>query len=622
MQSCRKALKTQVFRFEPMDAQLEHAIARKNEGTPSRKVRKLASGAGAGFQEICHTAVAYEEAWATGSMSAVRIQQLAYCNYLDGMAHPSILRLAQLGSWGEHVGNCHRDLERLLLQDCNAPQPYTFQVQVSNPKGEAGKRYFAAASMLLPHEVIAWLDRHHPVHLKRFLGVDLLQEWWDEQPLDDPRLEGHPVLDRRDYKSKAIPMVVHGDGAEYGGRHSADMLSWTGLLTSSSGFSQKPLDTKFYAASIPKDVKHAKSSDELCRVFVWSLTAWWKGEFPSHDHLGKPLKDGREHRAGEQICKDGWFGFVFNLSADIDWWSNAWKAAHHSSGSFCEWCPANHTKGPMQFTDVSPTAGYKLRVLTSGDARRQRVSDCPIWELPGVHIHMLGIDVLHILHQGVLLHFFGSILHTLVYYELPGTPQRNLQVIMKRISELYDDISPDATSRVRSLTLKSFCDPTAPHAHYPVLKTSAVKAAEAKSLAPIIASLLHEYDTGDDPPGRSRRRILAATYLARFCVAIEGPGMHFTREHSDAIMKTCDRFLHNYVWLNDSYSKSGILAFNFVPKFHFMWHLAVQCRYGVHDSTLAQSFGIPMPISTRIQKGFPWFPKTISTGSRRFPSMR
>eukprot|EP00969_Alexandrium_andersonii_P132484 5857987-Alexandrium_andersonii.AAC.1 len=58
----------------------------------------------------------------------------------------------------------------------------------------------------------------------------MLQEFWDQQSADNPKMKKHPICKVPGYKSKAIPIFLHGDGAEYQHQDSLLTVSFCGVL--------------------------------------------------------------------------------------------------------------------------------------------------------------------------------------------------------------------------------------------------------------------------------------------------------------------------------------------------------------------------------------------------------
>ena len=108
----------------------------------------------------------------------------------------------------------------------------------------------------------------------------------------------------------------------------------------------------------------------------------------------------------------------------------------------------------------------------------------PILTLPGVSSQMVMGDCLHILFShGVLSHFLGSVLHTMVYYEGPGKrcavpPANRLGKIFTHVQKHYSE--QGCKSRTTNLKLSMITDPKRPNATWASLDS---KGAECKHLA-------------------------------------------------------------------------------------------------------------------------------------------
>ena len=93
----------------------------------------------------------------------------------------------------------------------------------------------------------------------------------------------------------------------------------------------------------------------------------------------------------------------------------------------------------------------------------------PILTLPGVSSQMVKGDCLHILFShGVLSHFLGSVLHTMVYYEGPGKrsavpPADRLGKIFTHVQKHYSE--QGCKSRMTNLKLSMITDQKNPMPH-------------------------------------------------------------------------------------------------------------------------------------------------------------
>ena len=104
-----------------------------------------------------------------------------------------------------------------------------------------------------------------------------------------------------------------------------------------------------------------------------------------------------------------------------------------------------------------------------------------------------------------------------------------------------------------------------------------MKASVARGLLPAILQLVVHYDSGTEA---SRLRILAVLHMVRLCKIINQNKCFFTDLEAHRIQQNCDSFLDAYTRLSLDYAGKGVLAYNFLPKFHYLWHLALQCRWG------------------------------------------
>jgi hypothetical protein len=60
------------------------------------------------------------------------LQELAAAASESGLQSPCIVQLANIGSAGNHPGNCHRDLIRILPKQPHAPAPYEIMVPMKS----------------------------------------------------------------------------------------------------------------------------------------------------------------------------------------------------------------------------------------------------------------------------------------------------------------------------------------------------------------------------------------------------------------------------------------------------------------------------------------------------------
>ena len=72
--------------------------------------------------------------WASGSLSAVMVRELANLALQDGADHPELVKLAQCGNWGLQPGNVHKQLLNKFCSEVMLPDPFPIKVKCIDPK--------------------------------------------------------------------------------------------------------------------------------------------------------------------------------------------------------------------------------------------------------------------------------------------------------------------------------------------------------------------------------------------------------------------------------------------------------------------------------------------------------
>ena len=165
--------------------------------------------------------------------------------------------------------------------------------------------------MLLPHQLfVASLWRDYP-------------ETWRSSVLPDERsgfsqMESHPIRDVADYKSKVVPLAVHGDGVPVVGLGKGwskviTMFSWYSLI--GQGQTKEIL---FWVWSMYDRTSKGSVSEGTRGVFFavlrWSFLCLMEGKWPSADFQGK-------RRLGHHKNHWAWFCSLFLFKAFL---SHAW----------------------------------------------------------------------------------------------------------------------------------------------------------------------------------------------------------------------------------------------------------------------------------------------------------
>jgi len=257
------------------------------------------------------------------------------------------------------------------------------------------------------------------------------------------------------------------------------------------------------------------------------------------------------------------------MLGDLEFFANVLGMSHWNSDELCWACDASKKDAARDWQCNWANRGWTLR--DPADYKFNTLH--PLFKLPGVTSWCVCFDQLHCLdNHGVASHLVGSSLHQMIYTKVRGkAANEELARLWRRIGELYRELGIE--ERLTNLTLAMLCNVDKPHANYPTLKA---KAAETRHLVPVMAKLLVEEDDGSDV---SQHRIQAIQALCSFYTILESQPMCLPPSASNAVMKTMETLLLHYAWLHDDALGKDQWLYNMVPKCHYSWHLAYNCRF-------------------------------------------
>lgn len=514
--------------------------------------------------------------YTSGQMSAIACQKLAHAAVVDGCQHREVWQVAAIGMWGEHPGNCNRDLKKIIGCDDILPEPLTIRVPCLDTKSTPNIVMWDDASLMVPH---TWLASVADLpEAEALLGLSKTEEFWTNVSPADPRLlanGGHPVLNEPNYKSTFVALWVHGDGVEYSEDDSMLVYTCGSTLTTTNS-----MLAMFYLASFVKSVtavtkKHGHDTwAVIWRVLAWSFQAAWLGIHPSLDWDGNPFPVGCRFAdmAGKMLCR-GYRFLVWNLIGDLEYFANALGLSHWRSHSLC-WCCNAHRKLPDRSWLVNwPGRGWLMHdpVVFHMASRHGH----KLLELTGVTSWSACFDSLHVLDtKGLCAHLIGSVLHDRIYNNANGaSPQHELARIWRRIQELYLTVGRPGTCRLTHLQLSMLGNVDRPFSDFPTLHA---KGAETRHLVPVLAAFIEEENFGGEV---CRHQLVALQGMTRFYQLCDSQPMFLSSDASNACVGFMEASLASYSWLHLEASSRDRYLYNIVPKVHYAWHLAWDCRF-------------------------------------------
>ena len=177
-----------------------------------------------------------EELYAWGVISAVLIQLIAQAAVVDGLRNERVEKMSKAAACGDCPGNARRDLflnspwhqQEVPSTEITLPVQSQHAKVVNGVNVPAKTRLDMKHTIFLPHLMFRWLVANAQDFLDTVLHFKPSWFWANCHP-EDPRLRDHPINAQPDFKNRAHPIVLHGDGAQ-----STDLGD--SLLTLSWGF--------------------------------------------------------------------------------------------------------------------------------------------------------------------------------------------------------------------------------------------------------------------------------------------------------------------------------------------------------------------------------------------------
>ena len=389
-----------------------------------------------------HLAELLMEQWAWGEMSAPMVQGLAEAAMKDGLAHPEVQKLAQIGTQGKHPANTHRDL--LYLSAGNsmvsiASSQFNITLQLTRKKSGP-----VPLDFLLPHKLFSCIYEHFPkTFTSSLLGADEgnVPKFWEA-------MKKHPVVLARpdlrgDALNKLIPLAPHGDGVKYmqatrAGGKSMEVLSWSSLL----GHGPTKI-TNFLmfivVKSLVKSTGFSQTWPQVWRVLIWSLEALRAGVSPLLNYDGQLFADETSlnfQKRGTPLA-DGYGGFIFLLKSDVELLAQHFKLNSPGSNEPCALCQANRDMQSRPWTDVGAGAAWRPTTWTRQSCADAHPAGHPFFHMQGSGIDLVFPDLMHCKHLGTDQLLLGSVLTWLIKQYLPGTISENLEAVWNFIQEWH-----------------------------------------------------------------------------------------------------------------------------------------------------------------------------------------
>ncbi len=330
------------------------------------------------------------------------LQKVADADLKDGGTSTKTAGLARIGTHGTNPKNSARDFDRKCRFEgyYSEIEPYEVCCLQKKSSGEVCEKWLP---IILPHEIchrIHALDKMEfltgdPGDLETYWGKVQNQTWFQEHPFRDGALAS---------PAHAIPFRVWGDDAVNTKKKSLYVLS----IASAVCLRYASLLTRFLSVAVA--LGEIVCLDPLLEAFPWSMGILGIGTLPwrRHDSGEFDIKSWRYKHRGERVM--GFFiGLVTSLAGDLKFLVESLRFSHnYNTEECCFKCRATKRVSGVSAYEFLRHAAWLLAQRLHIHYMESDGSSSALAQVPGFHLDMVALDLMHTLHLGVLSVAIGS----------------------------------------------------------------------------------------------------------------------------------------------------------------------------------------------------------------------
>jgi hypothetical protein len=206
--------------------------------------------------------------WAWGLMSSPAVQAVSLAAVHDGLQDPEVEALSRAGGGGLWPQNIVRDICRFTAQASDLPKTHMVAGVPVMDSRTPNDVVLIDVPVLLPHELFSYIGSKRQDLFASFTNNERLSDFWDDcLRSGDPHMVGHPMRTRAAWKSKAVPLLLHGDSGGYTNRDSLEVTSWGALLCKADTWRNR------YIASVFVNSAEAPGPAGTM-VVIWEVLRW------------------------------------------------------------------------------------------------------------------------------------------------------------------------------------------------------------------------------------------------------------------------------------------------------------------------------------------------------------
>ena len=260
------------------------------------------------------------------------------------------------------------------------------------------------------------------------------------------------------------------------------------------------------------------------------------------------------------------------MKGDLDYFAKGLYLRHYAADSFCEFCCAHSSTAdpPGLWSNFRQDARWKQQLFTVPEWRALHPIRHWLFEAFGfLTHHNIECDELHILYLGVTQVALGSVLWVMAYRSMPETPHANVERIWSFVVDCYKDVG--SSTEFTNLGLRSFTDPSSPHADYPVLRG---RGAEIKDITePVHRAWRHFRNPGTYEFARVDQ-MLEPLVAFQAILSTHSNDLFLPVSTAQRFREHVDDFLMAYSYLANKADEEGALLWSVRPKLHWLYHMA------------------------------------------------
>eukprot|EP00438_Fugacium_kawagutii_P016899 Skav205369 [mRNA] locus=scaffold2437:85413:87176:+ [translate_table: standard] len=383
-----------------------------------------------------------KEQWAWGRFSPQEVQHIAALAQKDMKAFgcnalPSNLcALAEMGTYGKHPNNVHRDLMKLVQPDSKLPEPFFVTLLC--------KGHDSVQAVMLPHLVFHALWKHYRAYWEAIFlpsGVDGLVKFW-KHFASHPCMAGFKGTTAK-WQSCTLPLYLHGGGVPTigCGKVWAKLMqaySWSCLLARGTTRER----SLYLWGGFDQTLKHGTEGtlQRFFDVLKWSFTALQAGKFPHYDWKGRKFQMGtQEHAMAGTLLADGFCGHLVSIQGGLDWYASSLDLPRWNlKAGGCNVCSCTQEgeKTWKRFND--PEHILSMEWMAAQWHKWTKKSRCPLFTIPFLSACNVMLDYLHLKLLGSDQYQFGGCFFLLTHVMMPlASPLANLQALWQRMQHWY-----------------------------------------------------------------------------------------------------------------------------------------------------------------------------------------